>query len=90
MGRLPASISFDVDIEMPLLKRPYDGCGAGEGALLRVPVWRAQVSGVGKGMTCRVHYVVADAVLLQIGPPTSFPNGDPTRKGSEPRISTAQ
>ena len=54
------------------LKRPYDGCGAGEGALLRAPVWRAQVSGVGKGMTCRVDYVVADAVLLQIGPPTGL------------------
>ena len=55
-----------------LLKRPYDGCGAGAGALLRAPVWRAQVSGVGKGMTCRVDYVVADAVLLQIGPPTGL------------------
>ena len=47
-----------------LLKRPYDGCGSGEGALLRVPVWRAQVSGVGEGMTCRVHYAIADPVLL--------------------------
>ena len=55
-----------------LLKRPYDGCGAGEGALLRAPVWRAQVSGVGEGMTYCVYYVVADAVLLQIGPPTGL------------------
>ena len=55
-----------------MLKRPYDGCGSGEGALLRVPVWRAQVSAVGEGMTCRVHYVAADAVLLQLGPPTSL------------------
>ena len=61
------SISFDRDFlqqRNALLKRPYDGCGSGEGALLRVPVWRAQVSGVGKGMTCRVDYVLADAVLL--------------------------
>ena len=55
-----------------LLKRPYDGCCAGEGELLRVQVWRAQVSRVGKGMTCRVDYVLADAVLLQIGPPTGL------------------
>ena len=47
-----------------LLKRPYDGCGAGAGALLRAPGLRAQVSGVGEGMTCRVHYVVADAFVL--------------------------
>ena len=73
-----------------LLKRPYDGCGAGAGALLRAPVWRVQVSGVGGEMTCRVHYVVADAVLLQIGRRQVFPNGQPGRKGSEPRVSTAQ
>ena len=69
------SISFDrpkARARFTLLKRPYDGCGAGAGPLLRAPVWRAQVSGVGKGMTCRVDYVVADAVLLQIGPPTGL------------------
>ena len=55
-----------------MLKRPYDGCGAGEGALLRAPGLRAQVSEVGKGMTCRVHHVLADAVLLEIGPPRGF------------------
>ena len=61
------SISFDrpwLQHRNALLKRPYDGCGAGAGALLRVPVWRAQVSGVGGGMTCRVHYAFADPVLL--------------------------
>ena len=61
------SISFDRDFlqqVFTLLKRPYDGCGAGAGALLRAPVWLAQVSGVGEGMTCRVHYVVADAFVL--------------------------
>ena len=55
-----------------LLKRPYDGCGAGEGGLLRVPGLRAQVSGVGEGMTYCVDYVVTDAVLLQVGPPRGF------------------
>ena len=68
----------------------YGRCGAGAGALLRAPGLRAQVSGVGEGMTCRVHYVVADAVLLQIGRRQVFPNGQPGRKGSEPRVSTAQ
>ena len=61
------SISFDRSRSrerFTLLKRPYDGCGAGAGALLRAPVWLAQVSGVGEGMTCRVHYVVADAFVL--------------------------
>ena len=69
------SISFDrprLRHRNAWLKRPYDGCGAGEGALLRAPGLRAQVSGVGKGMTCRVDYVLADAVLLQIGPPTGL------------------
>ena len=55
-----------------MLKRPYDGCGAGAEALRRAPSLRAQVSGVGKEMTCRVDYVLADAALLQIGPPTSL------------------
>ena len=61
------TISFDRDFSRErnaLLKRPYDGCGAGEGALLRAPVWLAQVSAVGEEMTCRVDYVVADAVLV--------------------------
>ena len=69
------SISFDRSISrhrFTMLKRPYDGCGAGAGGLLRVPGLRAQVSGVGEGMTCRVDYVLADAVLLQIGPPTGL------------------
>ena len=69
------SISFDRDFlqqVFTLLKRPYDGCGAGAGALLRVPGLRAQVSGVGEGMTYCVHYVVTDAVLLQVGPPRGF------------------
>ena len=63
------SISFDRDFlqqRNAWLKRPYDGCGSGEGALLRAPGLRAQVSGVGKGMTCRVDYVLAvDAADVQ-------------------------
>ena len=51
------SISFDRDFlqqVFTLLKRPYDGCGAGAVALRRAPSLRAQVSEVGEGMTCRV------------------------------------
>ena len=47
-----------------MLKRPYDGCGAGAEALLRAPGLLAQVSEVGGEVTCRVHYVVADAIVL--------------------------
>ena len=74
------SISFDrprLQHRNAWLKRPYDGCGAGAEALLRAPVWLAQVSEVGEGMTCRVHNAVEDPVLLQIGRRLVFPNGQP-------------
>ena len=55
-----------------LLKRPYDGCDARAGALLRGAGLAGTGEWVGEEVTCRVHYVLADAVLLQIGPPRGF------------------
>ena len=55
-----------------MLKRPYDGCGVGAEALLRGAGLAGTGEWIGEEMTCRVDYVLADAVLLQIGPPRGF------------------